>query len=190
MGLDMYAYRVRKLTDEELTEIEGRNVSNLGDEVLCIPEEDIAENEDGAFADLLPYIRQVNVAKTETDFDKIRRDYGVPDSWELYSYGYNGSATTLRFWGGNRNNVKEISISYQKSKEYERTRIVPCRAVHYVEVGYWRKEYDLEDALYEAYDGQIVNCGFHLANEKMQRLMLEHDAYFSPDDTVFYHEWY
>jgi len=191
MGLDMYAYRVRKLTDKELAKTEGRDMKNVGENVLCIPTEEIVKSKDGSLTDLIPYMRPLHATKTETDFDQIKRDYDVPDDWELCGCSYNGRIATFRFCGnGDWENLKVVNIHHQKCEEYERTRTLPCMAVYYEQVAYWRKEYLLEDALYEAYDGEIINCGFHLANEKMKHLMLKYKASFDPDDTIFYHEWY
>lgn len=191
MGLDMYAYSVRRLTDREMLSLEGQNIYALSDDILCFTQENIDAGNSKETRDILPYMRQFTGKITETDYKVLKRDYNIPSDWGLCGIGHHGDIISLRFhYDYSGLNSKELTMTDFEFRKYDHVRELPCFAVYVKEVAYWRKNYELEDALYDAYDGQIQNCGWHLANEKMKSLMIGAGASIDHSDTIFYHEWY
>ena len=67
------------------------------------------------------------------------------------------------------------------------------------EVAYWRKRYDLQDALYDASEVPIQNCGYYPMTDDMWNAIRKWDketynrlAHYKYDDSclIAYHEWY
>ena len=69
------------------------------------------------------------------------------------------------------------------------------------EVLYWRKEYDLEEMLYDAYPNIIYNCGYHKLNEDMVKIIQKYElangrtlpegfGKNNNEQCYCYHEWY
>ena len=61
------------------------------------------------------------------------------------------------------------------------------------EVYYMRKEYEVQDSIYELYDGVIDNCGYHHMTEDMIDVVNEcagKKVLDTQANNLYYHEWY
>lgn len=75
MGLDMYVYRIKKLTDEEIKEMTGMIKDDAEDQydILAIPQE---VKDSGEYAQILSILRPVRMKQNYYDYSKIRKDCG------------------------------------------------------------------------------------------------------------------
>ena len=81
--------------------------------------------------------------------------------------------------------LSEIEEKFKKEITYD------GYAVELQRVAYWRKDYDLEDRIYEQLDREIENCGYYLVtNKDLEELDLLDIIDCEPNDDIFYHEWY
>ena len=201
MGLDMYAYKIRKPTDDEAVAFEGMDAGELSGEFAAIRVSDTKDN-DGELAckDLLHYASIIRMKTRCFNQEKFLEDHDIPRDAVCGMRSYSGESFTYEyFWkpaGSDKKISKELTFTdidefdrkygYWEEEDY----IVFCED----EVGYWRKNYDLQDRLYDAYEGQIVNCGYHLCNDEMLSLMREagmtEDCECQDGEAIFYHEWY
>ena len=190
MGLDMYAVKIRKPTTEEIEKI--KQTKELPDNFIGIPAENIDDND---VRDLKPYSEKLSIVTAYIDMAKIRKDFKVEDAMRIGAECYSAEGVKWTFFGNSTSmNValtqKEIDEKYTITKEEERY------VSHGEPIGYWRKAYDLQEAIYDAYDGMIENLGYHKCNEKMISHMIAapYDAglheVIKDDDVIFYHEWY
>lgn len=99
-------------------------------------------------------------------------------------------------YGGLR---KEILISDEELKKYDKQVIRKALIYKYDELAYWRKEYDLQDLIYNEYNGEVYNCGFHKIDDELMKkinkyLKLREMNKQSINDDGYivkmYHEWY
>ena len=185
MGLDMFLYRAKKLSDKAVKEVEGKEIYSR-DYSYLNPE---YESE---FKSLIPFSRKVNVLVDYMDTDKIKKDFDIPNNAHNTVQSFMHGITKLGFNYGD-NDYKEVSITDTDMKEkYTITKLEQRYVVELNEIYYWRKNYELQDKLYELCDEQIENCGYHAVNEEMLRAINKHTdrTITNKNGNLFYHEWY
>ena len=185
MGLDMFLYRAKRLSDKAVKEIEGTEIYSKDYNYLN-PE---YESE---FKSLLPFSRKVNVLVDYMDTDKIKKEFGIPADAHNTVQSFMRGMTKLGFNYGD-NEHKDVSITDTDMKEkYTITKSEVRYVVELKEICYWRKNYELQDELYELCDEQIENCGYHAVNEEMLRVINKHtdSTITNKNGNLFYHEWY
>jgi hypothetical protein len=189
MGLDQYIFRVKKpnLEDRVYTHEE------LGN--LCLHSaylKDVAEAPE-LIEQLIPYAVVRNVEAQFINKAKIIEDYNLPDN----AYISYMSSVEVKYRGkDNDGNDISVTIDYNEiEKKYIATEILPCYVWDAEEIQYWRKEYDLQDWIYQNINN-VQNTGYYILNAEMIRelnsLFDEHLPKEDPDDesALFYWEWY
>ena len=162
MGLDMYMFRVEKLSETEALALEGCRTENIPGEYHYIFKEDIDDNPD-PYCDLIPFLTQVTMATTMFDTKRCFAEHGikcamrcdhalsiddavVDDEFDevVGSYfGPNGAGWS--FASG-----KRIELTPAEYDSYLYDTPVDVYVWKSFDVAYWRKFYDLDDFLQQA----------------------------------------
>ena len=193
MGLDMWMYGIKDISGEEIPDGMPQEWYEEHDYKMIEHYED--DNDfDNMFHDMYDYSVIRNVEYTETDFEKIKEDYNVNKDAYVSMLGSGG---VIGFSRGNY--YKEVKISEDELNKYDKKVFREALVYKADELAYWRKEYDLQDLIYNEYYGQIYNCGFHSLNDEMMRKInrylrvrnmskqsINNDGYIAK----MYHEWY
>lgn len=201
MGLDMYLNRVTRLTDDEkklVAENDDKTVENSFTEFVLTGINGNPIYIKGEIDDIMPFMHVIDVPKKYWSETRLKRHFGIPDGAYRVSeqYSHEGNVWTYKLYG------KYFSVVFNDIKdnvdEFVDTHIVKCGYFKISEVAYWRKEYDLDNMLCKAYDGEVMNCGYHKLNDEMRKIILEHEAgkltahdiEDTEDSVVCYHQWY
>ena len=205
MGLDMYAYRIKKCTETEIKNIVATGIVPTN---ICFCSQDSIDAEPELVGDLEGIMTPVSFVDYEQiDWRKFRTDNNVPEPTYLVSKECDMEGRVLKFVFRDIDN-KEYTVIVtveEFKKTYPQNAVVNGMCWRQEEVGYWRKAYDLQEDIHEAYEGCIYNCGYHNCNEEMIYCMLDYDKEDSPydghygrlsenitvdDDDIFLFEWY
>ena len=249
MGLDMYMFRFKKLTEKDAEWLTGKSqdeIENRGYTVFGLDDIEL-------YNSILPYGQKIKARCKYVDWKRIKKDNNLSENARIVGMctSYDGVSYSLR--DEDTTDIKKIRIPkdiYETVKdkiecdvETKRQFDIPCGYVFlgkrryrenmvltfvrecekdisltneqyetYIfeqlddvwvfekdEVGYWRKAYDLQDMIYEAFNSQIENCGYYVVPddllEKINQYQEAHNYstwfYELPDDECYvYHEWY
>ena len=199
MGLDMYVFKLKKVSPSDLEKVIacGENsfdkLRDINPHISCFNIDESDEEAVEMFKDAMPYLTEVTLNTEYIELDKIRSDYDIPEDADVVGRRFSGDGNvgiTFKF-GDER---RDVNLTDDMINE-KYTTVVPekCYIVERFECAYWRKAYNLQDDIYKAYDGVILNCGYHKVNEDMFSLMADDiNADFSDteNEALFYHEWY
>lgn len=189
MGLDSYILRVRKVLLNKRKYLH----QELFDENLCHVSVENFESEPGLYEQLRPYVVKTDVECEFYDVDKMIADYNLPKDSHIWKYDGNGDIT-IGGYDENGDSVDHI-FTYEKKKEYVYTKIVPYYCWKEDEVEYWRKNYDLQDWIYDNIEG-VDNCGYYVLDlDVVSEINYMFDGSIptvkpSETEALFYHEWY
>lgn len=198
MGLDMYIYGIKEINEKDIPEnITEEWLDNNGYSYVQRYEDDDEDEFDKMYHDLYDYSVMKDVIFTDIDYDKIYKDYKLPKNAVLS--GLKSGGTFIFQYGKYGELSKEVTISDEELKKYDKQVIRKALIYKYDELAYWRKEYDLQDLIYNEYNGEIYNCGFHkiddelmkkinkyLKSRKMDKQSINDDGYI----VKMYQEWY
>lgn len=193
MGLDMWMYGIKDISNDEIPDNMPESWYEEHDYKMIEHYED--DNDfDNMYHDMYDYSVIRNVEYTETDFEKIKKDYNVNKDAYVSMLGSDG---VIGF--SCRNYYKEVKISEDELNKYDKKVFRESLVYKADELAYWRKEYDLQDLIYNEYYGQIYNCGFHKIDDDMMKKInrylrarnmsnqsINNDGYIAK----MYHEWY
>ena len=128
------------------------------------------------------------------DIEKIKEDYNVNKDAHISIFNSDG---VIEFSCGEYR--KQVKISKDDLNKYDKKVFRETIVFKGDELAYWRKEYDLQDLIYNEYCGQVYNCGFHEIDDEMMRKInrylrvrnmdkqsINNDGYIAK----MYHEWY
>lgn len=197
MGLDMYIRKANK------PNFNARKVYSY--EALQEQGYDLFEAEpDGSLAgylkDLRPFMVKLRCVATYFDTDKITKTYDFKERVHWSGFGPDGIYFSGTAADGNERTVtidrEQIhQFTYQKKNIFYVTQLS--------EVGYWRKEYELDDKLTQHFmssRGVVVeNCGYYRMTKAAMRIVenytKKHDTEpvdYQPEEirSLFYHNWY
>lgn len=193
MGLDMWMYGIKDISNEDIPDGMPQEWYEEHDYEMIEHYED-DDDFDNICHDMYNYSVIRNVEYTETDFEKIKEDYNVNKDAYISMLGSGG---VIGFSCGNY--YKEVKISVDELKKYDKKVFRESLIYKADELAYWRKEYDLQDLIYNEYYGNIYNCGFHLIDDDMMKKInrylksrdmnkqrINNDGYVAK----IYHEWY
>lgn len=206
MGLDMYLYRISRISSSEQRKLRGKTEMQIYDKGYSVFHRPNSSNDDGHLLDnIKPYLRGIKIPIEYFDMKKIRKDFKIPKN-ALQS----GSCMSYE-----RIKFEFCSPDYKKSyaadlnspeliKKYTYTKLTYCYVCRMTEIGYWRKHYKLQQKLYDEalLDGiTIENCGYYPLTDGMTKAILNDDYEYSEqvsphslkcdeDSIVVYHEWY
>lgn len=193
MGLDMWIYGIKDILNDGIPDNMPESWYEENEyNIIRIDEED---NEfDDMFKDLYNYSVIRNVIYTEIDWNKLMKDYEIDKNARLSGWSSDG-----RIGFSCKNYYKEITVTQHELKKYNIDVTAKILVYKADELAYWRKEYDLQNLIYNEYCGQIYNCGFHeIDNEMMRKInrylrvrdmskqSINDDGYVAK----MYHEWY
>ena len=194
----MWIYGIKEINEKDIPE----NVTEewLDDNGYSYVQqyEDDDENEfDKMYHDLYDYSIMKNVIFTDIDYDKIKKDNKLSKNAMLA--GWKSGGIFIFQYGKYGGLTKEVPISNEELKKYDKQVTRKALIYKYDELAYWRKEYDLQDLIYTGYHKEIYNCGFHeLDNDLMEKInryleINDMDKQSINDDgyiAKMYHEWY
>lgn len=191
MGLDMWIYGIKDISNDEIPDNMPESWYINNDYKLIDKYEE--DEFDKLFHDMYKYSVVRNVIYTITDFDKIKKEYGINEKAYLCFMGHGKIGFQYK------KSYKEIAIEQDELDKYDKEITREALVYKADELAYWRKEYDLQDLIYNEYYGQIYNCGFHeiddelmkkinkyLKSRKMDKQDINEDGYI----VKMYHEWY
>lgn len=194
MGLDMYAYHIRKASEEDIKKLKESDI--YPDEATPFSNGFGLLHADTDTEDLACLAEKVKLKVPYLDEDKVKKYSGIPKDGNLVCQVIERDGTQKRTYsfagpdGKWKEGIVKLTPEIQKKlTAYDEEEFYP---VDISAVGYWRKAYDLQDKIYELYQAEtgksIENCGYHRCSQEMlDALGIEE----MPDEgAVFYHEWY
>lgn len=213
MGLDMYVFKCRKVSEDERKEFNGKLVSEITKKASLIPIEEYHENE-SMYKDLFPLMTRIQALDELFDYKRCCQAHNIKEDDVLWGRSYDGEKVEYSFKSG-----KKIVMSIEEYEEYFYTKLIWAYVWVSEEVCYWRKAYDLQDAVHEnhlkketaAYskkhpeatqiplnDLDIDNCGYYKLTMPERKKIVDldhndsHEAILldSSVKNLFYHEWY
>lgn len=192
MGLDMWMYGIKDISNENIPDGMPESWYEKNGYKLITHYDDDNDFEQ-MFHDMYAYSAEKNVEYGETDFDKVKKDYGIKKEAYISYFGGNTIGFSCKDY------YKEIDIAQEELDKYEKKVFHKALIFKGDELAYWRKEYNLQDLIYREYNGQIYNCGFHRLTKammaKINRYLKSRDMdkqNINSEDYVakMYHEWY
>ena len=193
MGLDMWMYGIKDISNEEIPDGMPESwYEEHGYKLITHYEDD--DDFYNMFHDMYDYSVIRNVEYTETDFEKIKKDYNVKKEANISMMSGGG---VIGFSCGEY--YKEIEIPKDEWDKYDKKVLREAIIFKADELAYWRKEYKLQELIYNKYYGNIYNCGFHLIDDDMMKMINRYlkvkdmnKQHINDDGYVakMYHEWY
>lgn len=195
MGLDMY---LKKATKPEINARKVYNYEELSEEYVCFH-----ANDDGSLPeylkDLRPFMVKVRCIAEYYDLDKIGERFGLGTKASWSGFGPDG----VYFSSYDNDDYKNITIPHDNINEFTYKKKTIFYVTKLQEVGYWRKQYELDDRITKhlmATRGVVVeNCGYYRMTKASMRII---DSYnkkydcepidYTPEEirSLFYHNWY
>ena len=191
MGLDQYVYRMKKIGKATAKQLEGKNTAEIDYNKFVVMDQDYVDKNPDMFSDIKDILTPVTVIDTTIDIERIKKDYDVPEHWCIYMRSFMGGGATYGFSGDGKSVT--VSLDDNKLKQYLLEENTPSYVCYMTEVYYMRKHYETQDAMYDLYDGDIQNCGYHHMSEVMIHDLndLEGKKVLDENATnLYYHEWY
>ena len=220
MGLDMYIYKISKISEQEALWMFGKPISFLKEkfprcDFFPVPEED---SEDYALVEgLVPYAHKIAVLVEKWNFEKIRKGFGIPDyatDGRVCMIG--GGKTCFSFTKPvsdfcgceeedeesesddapeNASERFEAEIPDDEQEKYVDVVAESAYVVKQEEIAYYRKYYVLQEALHQLSPVTVENCGYYEMTDDMLDAVSDYDNFFqTPDledgEALFYWEWY
>lgn len=208
MGLDMYAYRMKAVSEELIKAVTGGNYEELcwdgpkgfdkerehDMELFILPVGDADSNDrlDLANCSVIKRVSMLTPQINEERGDALYASKGIDKSYRICAVIENSEKRIVTF--KNDEGIKKVTLTAEEIRSIYDMVPTECYIAWREEVGYWRKDYDLQDSLYDAYSREhdckrsIENTGYHLCTEEMLAYM-ELD-YPDKDEAIFYWEWY
>lgn len=184
MGLDMYLYRASK-------------TNNFDEAQFQMPAE-YADGKDGKYAALVkqirPFLTKVKHKTALYDTEKIAADYGMSEPVHVSIICGDGRVTFMDA-KGRQAEIKGKDID-EKYTRYEVLTYYICKLE---EIAYWRKHWDLEEAIEAACSVKVENCGYYHMTRKMMNVVRRIDPTKYNDKLagidlsardIFFHIWY
>lgn len=195
MGLDQFVYRMSKVGRDTLKQLNGKNEKDIDFRKFLVISQDEADWHPDMYSDIKDILSPVYMIYTFVNITKIRQDYEVPEDWEIGMKSYGGGEVTYGFrkYVDKEWKTKSVTLTDDELKKYLYDEEIPSYICYKKEVHYMRKEYDIDDAMSELYDGTLENCGYHRMNVDMIDTLneLSGKKILNPDATnLYYHQWY
>ena len=193
MGLDQYIYRIEKLTEDDKKRIDQGETTGFSVVELNFPEDE----------ELVEYIKDFIYIKDKViayySHDKIRKYFNIPDT-ATFIFSRSDSTSVVWFF---KDKIADKEYKVEPSKVQNKSEVTDTKTVKEVflkeqEIGYWRKDYKLQDKMHYACDHPVRNCGYYPLNKEMIKILLkDRTNIFARDDltstdnvAVCYLEWY
>ena len=197
MGLDMY---MKKATKPNLNARKVYLHQDLYDQGYAIFEAEPDGSMAGYLKDLRPFMVKLRCIAEYFNLDKITETFGFAERAHWCGFGPDGV-----YFGGNDSdgNYKSVTIPREdiQSFTYKKKNIFYVTKLQ--EVGYWRKKYELDDALTRHFlktRGVVVeNCGYYRMTKAAMKIVENYTKKYgtepvdyNPEEirSLFYHNWY
>lgn len=199
MGLDMYAFKISKLTERQKKMVDGKLASKV---LSLVPNLEIFRISDEYCSDvenISQFLDKITLVSEYIDMGKIRNDYKIPKSASICVSDSNLKRCSWVFSA--KDYKKTVTISREKiEKEYTISEAEEYYVCKMKEVGYWRKDYDLEHFISQYMmnhlDIGIKNCGYYIMPKDLIQKLVD-DKQLKPsclnctsDKAIVYHESY
>ncbi len=202
MGLDMYVYRATRPTEGEVCGLKGRSMKQIEELLPGVSSFDLSDDDVKVRLKFVrPWMTVIRRKHEAWDMEKLRADAGVPDDAVWWGTDYEDG--TVVFHYGGKDGGEEFDIDLKKAtagreKEFLVVEQHSYGLVRLDQVAYWRKNYDLQEAVTWAWraehpDEELLNCGYYPLNAGMLEMIngeREGDLERIPGTELFYHEWY
>lgn len=191
MGLDMYLYRIKKLTRKEVKQFSGSLVARLPQGILAL------EAEWDGYSSIIPYADILTLKEQLYDYETMKVDTGIPENMHIVMEKIDKNASTFEFADpknvGDRrcitipDDIIDERYTIERNKDY-----IVC---HYQDIGYWRKEYDIQSRFYEEI-GAVENCGYYVLTDATLASLVDDgiltaaQAKHGVRSAIVYSEWY
>ena len=203
MGLDMHVFKVSKCSEEEAAALNEKVLEEgIAMQLKVFPIEQGREPSD-KIKQILPWLKKTAMKVPCYDYEKMIADnMENPELYDICLY----AASQDRCWfmiypkeEGNGLEKREIVLSRGEiEKNYLKLVDMDVYVCKQLEpVAYWRKEYDLSDAITAAVGGPVENQGYYPLNDKMFEIIKKADNQLddvdelATDDYAYvYYEWY
>lgn len=193
MGLDQYIYRIEKLTEDDKKRIDQGETTGFSTVELNSPED----------KELVEYIKDFVYIKDKViecySHDKIRKYFNIPDT-AIFIFSRSDSTSVVWLF---KDKIADKEYKVEPSKVQNISEVTDTKTVKEVflkeqEIGYWRKNYKLQNKMHCACYHPVRNCGYYPLNKEMIRILLKdrtnifaRDDLTSTDNVVIcYLEWY
>lgn len=200
MGLDMYMLQIKKPKTDFPDVITKDWLFNH--QLQYIDESDIDEDEN---IQIKPYCITKDIQTELIDVKKIALDNGILINDDtccsntvisIKGYGFS-------FYNGDDTKYVMVPIG-ELLEKYTFTDMKKVYIFESKQISYWRKNYKLQDYIYEMFGNKIYNCGYQKLSEDEVRKILDFDIemnYYpeeqlikieadNADNAYFYLEWY
>jgi hypothetical protein len=126
MGLDMYLYKAKKMTDEEAASLHLCNTDELEEsEYVVLP-----TGQENMFSSIMDYGKKIRAKETRIDIKKIKEDYKIPKNADIV---------------GSYFSVDEISYTFQWNDEIKKIRLPITTEILYEDIDKIKKDYGIPD---------------------------------------------
>ena len=215
MGLDQYLYEVIKLTDEEKAEIDKMSYDDIAGEYNIVeidydPDCGLLGLDGHEWRDIKDWVHVVEREVEEYDMRLVRIAFNLPDT--THFAGCMISSNGVTHFLSDESDTGDgdwppRGITDAELRDKNCFVMVKHKFAVYktAELTYWRKEYDLQQLMHNAYDSTIENCMYAKLNPKMIKSLLrwqkkhrnvwdyvltEDDLRSTDERLVCYYEWY
>ena len=144
MGLDMYLYRIDKVTEKDIKLLTGEHVDDVGDGFNCMTRKDFDERA-SEMDELLPYVTLIKMRAQVQDTERFYEDFGIDIDDEVVGVFGSYERQELTFLSG-----KRISVSREEALSYYDEREVDVFVWRQERIAYWRNAHDLDMAFRQA----------------------------------------
>ena len=191
MGLDQYVYRLKQVGDKTIKVLQGKMTNDLDWKKYLVLDKQGVDQKPEMYKDIMHLLRPIKLKELLVNLDQLKKDAGVPDDWDITCRSIMGTETTYT-WGTIDNHIS-ATVNDDNSDKYVYEKEVESYICYCKEVYYMRKHYDVQDDMYNLYDGAIENCGYYHMSEEMIDMLNFKEGKKVLDtqaNNLYYHEWY
>lgn len=191
MGLDQYVYRMKQVGQKTIKAMDGKHIDDIDYHKYLVLDKKGVDNNPEMYRDLMSLLRPITIVESYINVAQLKKDAGVPEDWSLISRSIMNGETTYT-WGTFDNHIK-ATVNDDNSDKYVYEERIPSYICRCTEVYYMRKHYEVQDDMYDLYDGAIENCGYHHMSEEMIDMLNFKEGKKVLDTqatNLYYHEWY
>lgn len=205
MGLDMHIFKISKLTNAEIKRLTNKNVQDFPNNITYFRKKEIEENDaDRLFAQIKPYMSEINAVVSLIDIEKIKKDYQIPEDAYISGQHYTKDSTGFSFRNSRGFHTQVEFSDNEIDTKYLLHKTESLYVCHKKEVAYWRKHYDLSTYISEMMETPVENTGYYpLTDEQIEEICdyqrdypREYERYqpipypANDNEAIVYWEWY
>lgn len=149
MGLDMYLYKITRLSVGERNRLDGAREELVRAEgYSCFDKDYVDKDYPELFRKAKGLLTQIKVVTRKEDLDAVKRDFGISENAEPTWKTVDSGLVTFKFLNED-GSVKEASLSVAEFKsKYVHDEVCETYAWKADEIAYWRKDYGLQERIH------------------------------------------